>query len=208
MKNIKTTRELVDYTKHYIFGDVLDYGAGTAKYRNLIKTKAATYTTFDVVPGENIDVVGDVLKAPFADGSFDSIVSTQVLEHVEKPWVMVSEMRRILRPGGICIVSAPFMFPYHAHPCDFFRFTTEGMKSLFVNENFEIVEIDSYGKTFTVFSEIIHLTFFSPYEEKKRGKWYLRIMRRIERFAGFLDKYSKSKIIYPNVYIVARKKKI
>lgn len=208
MNYIKSTQELVLHTKHYIFGDTLDYGAGTAKYRNIIKPNTSTYTTFDMIVGEYIDVVGDVLDAPFNDASFDSVVSTQVLEHVEKPWVMVAEIHRILRHGGVCIVTAPFMFPYHAHPHDFFRFTVDGLESLFKNEDFEIVEIGYYGKMFTVFSEIIHLLFFNPYQPERKSKWHMRIMRHIEHLAGFLDRFSQNRIIYPNVYVVARKKKI
>ena len=207
MNEPKNTREVILHTKHYVFGETLDYGAGTAKYQGLVRPHASTYTTFDMVAGEHIDIIGDVLKPPFADASFDTIISTQVLEHVERPWVMVAEMNRILRPGGVCIVTAPFMIPYHADPYDFFRYTTEGLKSLFKNENFEVIESGTYGKSFAVFSEMVHFIFFNPYNIKKKNVWALRVMRRVERVAGFFDRFVKNKIIYPNVYIVVRKNK-
>ncbi len=114
--NFKSTRELVEYTKKYIKGKTLDFGAGNAKYKNIIKPRTSEYITFDVVPGKNIDVVGNALNSPFQDESFDTVVSTQVLEHVEKPWLMIKEIGRILKRGGVCILSAPFMVPYHADP--------------------------------------------------------------------------------------------
>ena len=206
MNDLKSTRDVVRHTSGYMFGSVLDYGAGTAKYRAFVEPKVSTYTTFDMADSEAVDVVGDVLSPPFADVSFDTIISTQVLEHVEKPWVMVAQMRRLLRPGGVCVVTAPFMIPYHAHPYDFFRYTPEGLRSLFTNENFEILECDSYGKTFMVLSELIHFLWFNPYTDKKRNAWSLRIMRRIERIAGVLDQAVHNTIVYPNVYIVAKKK--
>lgn len=205
MKKFQQTREIIEYSLKYILGKTLDLGAGSAKYRNIIKKKASEYTTFDVVPGENIDVVGDVLDLPFENESFNTVVSTQVLEHVEKPWIMIKEVRRILEKDGICILTAPFLIPYHADPHDYFRYTTEGMKSLFKNEGFEILESDSYGRMFLVLSEFIRLVWFNPYKKAKRGSW--RINRFLVKLAQFLNKFSKNKIIYANVYIIAKKKK-
>ncbi|OHA30082.1 MAG: hypothetical protein A3G52_02280 [Candidatus Taylorbacteria bacterium RIFCSPLOWO2_12_FULL_43_20] len=209
MKNLKNTREVIAHTAHFVSGKTLDFGAGSAKYRNLIVPHTSEYITFDMIKGTNIDVVGDALNPPFPNNHFDTVISTQVLEHVEKPWIMVSEIGRILKPGGVCIITAPFMAPYHADPHDFFRFTIEGLASLFVNNEFEIIEHDSYGKIFSVLSEMIHFMFFSPYRRstKRRDLWGGRIMRRVESLAYLLDKSLKNKIIYPNGYVVARKKR-
>ena len=205
---MNNTREVVTYAKKYINGDVLDYGAGSAKYRDIIELCSATYIAFDVISGSAIDVVGDVLNPPFADASFDTIISTQVLEHVERPWIMVAQIARILRTDGVCVATAPFMLPYHADPHDFFRYTKEGLQSLFINEGFDILESGSYGKTFGVFSEMLHFVWLNPYENKGERKWSTRIMRRVERLAGFLDGFVKNEIIYPNVYVVAKKKEV
>jgi len=206
MNNLRVTRDIILHTKQYIQGKTLDFGAGTAKYQNLIKPEANEYITFDMVAGNNIDVVGDVLNPPFKDGEFDTVISTQVLEHVGKPWIMVHQIGRILKSGGVCIITAPFLVPYHADPHDFFRYTTEGMMSLFKNEGFEIVESGGYGKIFTVFSEMIHFSFFSPYEKKGQRPISRKIFMRIESFFRFFDKFVSNKVIYPNVYVVARKK--
>jgi len=205
-KNLINTKDVILHTKHYVSGDTLDFGAGTAKYQHIIRPQANKYITFDMVPGKNIDIVGDVLNPPFDDKTFDTIISTQVLEHVEKPWIMVREIGRIIKSGGICITTAPFLVPYHADPYDFFRYTTEGMVSLFKNEGFEVVESGSYGKMFGVFSEMIHFSLFNPYKPGGHTKWGSRIMRKLEVVATFLDKFVSNKIIYPNVYVVMRKK--
>jgi len=157
-----------------------------------------------MIKKEGIDVVGDILNLSFKDESFDTVISTQVLEHVEKPWIMVKEIQRILRKDGICILTAPFLVPYHADPCDYFRYTKKGIESLFKNENFEIIECDGYGKTFSVLSEFFHFSFFNPYKKQKIGS--RRIILFVERLAKFLDKFSRNKIIYTNVFIIAKKK--
>jgi SAM-dependent methyltransferase len=206
MNNLKNTRDVILHTKHYVSGETLDFGAGTAKYKGLISPHASTYKAFDMFPGKNVDVVGDVLNPPFADSSFDTVISTQVLEHVEKPWVMVSQIGRITKSGGICIMTAPFMIPFHADPHDFFRYTKEGIESLFKNEGFDIVESGTYGKTFSVFSEMIHFSIFNPYKEGGVSIWGRRAMRYIEKICSALDRVSRNKIIYPNVFVVAKKK--
>jgi SAM-dependent methyltransferase len=204
MKEFQQTRELIEYSLKYISGKTLDLGAGSAKYRHIIKKKASEYITFDVVPGENIDVVGDALDLPFENDSFDTIISTQVLEHVAKPWIMVKEIHRVLKKDGICILTAPFLEPYHPDPHDYFRYTAEGLQSLFKNENFEILECQGFGKLFSVLSEFIRFSWFNPYGKQKRGSW--RITRLIAKTGNFLNRFSRNEIIYANVYIVAKKR--
>lgn len=203
---MQSTRDVIVHTLRYVTGVTLDYGAGTAKYKPLIHPHSSEYISFDMFPGEHIDVVGDVLSSPFPDAHFDTIISTQVLEHVRKPWVMVAEIGRILKPGGVCIITAPFMIPYHADPYDYFRYTTEGLKSLFEEEGFEVVESGSYGKVGAVFSEMIHFSFFNPYGKRKPRTWAMRAHRTIERLFLSLDRHISNQIIYPNVYAVLRKK--
>ena len=205
MKNLKNTKDFILHIRHYISGETLDFGAGGAKYQHLIRPLASKYIPFDMQAGKNIDVVGSVLNPPFPNSSFDTVISTQVLEHVEKPWIMVGEINRILKSGGICILSAPFMAPYHADPQDYFRFTREGMKSLF-QDDFEIVECRPYGKTFMVLFESIKQVYFSPYKKSKRNVWFERFLRYLEKTCFFLDRFIKNEQIYANVYIVARKK--
>ncbi len=208
MNNFKGTREVIIHTQKYMSGNTLDFGAGLAKYKGLIKPYTTKYTTFDMIPGNAIDIVGDVLNAPFKNEEFDTVVSTQVLEHVEKPWIMVKEIGRILKKDGVCIMTAPFMVPYHADPHDYFRYSKEGLASLFRNEGFEIVESDSYGKTFSVLSEMIHFVFFSHYIPRSQTKqlWISRLMRIVKKTAAKADNLVKNKVLYPNSYVVARKK--
>jgi SAM-dependent methyltransferase len=207
MITFKNTRTLVAYLRKYINGKTVDFGAGNAKYRNLIKPCTSEYIAFDMVPGEHIDVVGDALNPPFQDETFDTVLSTQTLEHVEKPWVVVQEIKRILKPDGVCIITAPFLIPYHADPYDFFRYTKQGLESLFKNEGFEIIESGTYGNTPSVLVEMMHFSHFSHYTT--RSKWRGRIrntfIRSTKWLAYKLDTVFKNKSVYANSYVVARK---
>lgn len=203
-KALVQTRDVVEYSLKYISGKTLDFGAGRAKYKKIIAKKADKYIAFDMFPGANIDVVGDILNSPFKENEFDTIVTNQVLEHIEKPWLMVKEIKRILKAGGICIATAPFINPYHPDPEDFFRYTKEGLRSLFKNENFEILEYGSYGKTFIVLNIFFQFLFFNPFKKPKRGSW--KINGLLTKIASYLDRFVKSDIIYGCVYVIAKKR--
>lgn len=203
-KHLHKTRDVVAFALQFTRGDVLDLGAGTAKYRGMIQEHAASYKTFDMISGDHIDVVGDILNTGFADGSFDTIFCTQVFEHIPKPWLAVGEIKRLLRPGGVVIVTAPFMQPYHADPHDYFRYTPNGLRSLFDSGEFEIVTAGEYSLVWVTLVESIRHAYFSPYGKKRRGaaklfKWFFGIAEK-------LDRRVRNRRIYSNSYLIARKK--
>lgn len=203
MSQFQQTREVIKYCAKYVKGKTLDFGAGTAKYKKIITPFSSHYLAFDVVAGPNIDVVGDVLASPFSDGEFETIICSQVLEHVKKPWLVAKEISRILKVGGTCIVTVPFLIPYHADPADFFRFTKEGLVSIFEDNSFKIVESGAYGGNFTVLADLFRFTYLNPY--KKKSRFQERATRYLLKISKVLDKLFKGKIIYSNSFIVAKK---
>jgi SAM-dependent methyltransferase len=92
--------------------------------------------SLDIHAGPGVDVVGDVhdLRAQFPDTKFAVIFSGQVLEHLAMPWVAAVEMLRVLKPGGVMGHTVPWVWPTHAQPNDFFRFSAEGLQTLFSPE--------------------------------------------------------------------------
>lgn len=198
-----TTREFIGYAGKYISGKMLDLGAGRGKYKNELKKNAAEYVAFDMVEGDNIDVVGDAENLPFADETFNTIVCTQVLEHVARPWLVASQISRVLKVGGICVITAPFINPFHSDPNDYYRYTPEGLKSLLPKEEFEIIESGGYGRLFTVLYTFINLTVFSPYKKPIRFTWTLN--RFLGKSAKFLDRFVSCRSIYDSSYVIAKK---
>ena len=75
----------------------------------------------------------DAHELPYEDNSFDCVAFDQVLEHVRKPWICVNEAHRVLKPGGIIMITSPFFYQEHPHPTDFWRFTTDGLEVLVEN---------------------------------------------------------------------------
>ena len=84
-------------------------------------------------PGAGVQVaVGDITNCPhLPDASYDFIFSLDVFEHIDKPWLAAQEIQRLLRPGGVAMHSTLFSWRYHPCPIDYWRYSAEGLKSLF-----------------------------------------------------------------------------
>lgn len=85
------------------------------------------------VPDAGVKVaVGDITNCPhIPDESYDFIFSLDVFEHIDKPWLAGSEITRLLKPGGVTFHSTLFAWRYHPCPIDYWRYTPEGLASLF-----------------------------------------------------------------------------
>lgn len=103
-------------------------------------------------------------KLPFADNSTDTIISIDCIEHMStvETEKLLKEADRVLKKKGVCIIMAPFMYPEHCTPYDYFRFTRYGLEQLAENATFKVVEITSRSSTFETLIVIInHELFFS-----------------------------------------------
>ena len=74
-------------------------------------------------------VFGDGKHLPFRDASVDTVLSTEVLEHVPRPELLVREMARVVKPGGKLLITVPFIQPLHELPSDYFRFTPSSLRA-------------------------------------------------------------------------------
>lgn len=93
----------------------------------------------EVYPSVSADVVvePDCLY-PIRTGSLDGIGCFAVLEHCRKPWQVVAEMKRMLKPGGRVFIDWPFLQPVHGFPSHFFNATREGLRTVFADQGFEV----------------------------------------------------------------------
>jgi SAM-dependent methyltransferase len=82
----------------------------------------------DMIPFPGVDVVADARRLPFAPESADAVICQSMIEHVDDPQAVLSEISRILKPGGHCYLTVPFIFPYHSSPDDYRRLTRDGLR--------------------------------------------------------------------------------
>jgi SAM-dependent methyltransferase len=94
----------------------------------------ATYIGFDFYPGNNVDVVGDAHKlSSYFEGEekFDIIYSSACFEHFAMPWIVATEIAKLLKVGGIVFVETHFSYSSHERPWHFFQFSDMALKTLF-----------------------------------------------------------------------------
>lgn len=104
----------------------------------------AQVQTADIDPASGADFIIDVThnnEATVATGIFDVVVCTEVLEHTLNPFDAVAELRRLLKPGGLLLVTTPFNFRIHGPLPDCWRFTEHGLRALM--SAFEIVSLEA-----------------------------------------------------------------
>jgi SAM-dependent methyltransferase len=112
-------------------GRVLDVGCGAKPYRNWFGP-TTKYVGLDVAAGPAVDVVVAFNEPwPLPDASFDVLLCSQVLEHVEDLGRTLTEINRVTRPGGVVCLTVPFIYNEHGAPHDFRRFTAYGASALF-----------------------------------------------------------------------------
>jgi SAM-dependent methyltransferase len=96
----------------------------------------ASYIGVDMREGPGVDRVVDAceLAATFGDESFDLVISTEMLEHVEHWRLAVNNMKRVLRPGGTLLITTRSEgFPLHEYPGDFWRFSLSDAARIFAD---------------------------------------------------------------------------
>jgi hypothetical protein len=93
----------------------------------------AEYVGFDFYPGPNVDVVGDAhkLSSYFVNQQFDIIYSSAVFEHFAMPWLVATEITKLLKLGGTIFVETHFSYGSHERPWHFFQFSDMALKVLF-----------------------------------------------------------------------------
>jgi len=104
-----------------------------------------------VLPG----VTADAAPVPFACGCDDAVICTEELEHVREPEAVIFEAYRLLRSGGIFVLSMPFIGHVHADPFDFQRYTATKLRVLLSHADFHDTTIDPMGHYYTVLCEMI-----------------------------------------------------
>jgi SAM-dependent methyltransferase len=140
---------------------VLDAGAGSGRYRNALSFARYEATDFadifDQGSKDKMDFICSLDDIPKPDNTYDVIVNMQVLEHVEYPEKVISELHRILKPGGKLFLSTSQTFGIHGAPYNFFFYTRYGLESLFRRAGFEDIRITPRGGVFWVLAKIFNI---------------------------------------------------
>jgi SAM-dependent methyltransferase len=146
----------IETTRPFARGELLDVGCGAAPYRGFFDV--TRHVTLDWPSSlhrrDFIDVYASAEALPFTDASFDTVLCTEVLEHLRDPRAAIAEAARVLRPGGHLILSIPFLYGIHERPYDFTRFTEHGLRHLLETHRFEPVHFVERGGSLAVIADL------------------------------------------------------
>lgn len=145
---------------------VLDAGAGESRHRAAFRH--CTYVAVDLAVGDDawdyagIDCVGDLAAIPLAPNSFDAALNVVVLEHLPRPDRALTEINRVLKPGGRLLLIAPQQWEVHQAPHDYFRFTRYGLEELCRRAGLLLDSIEPMGGYFSLLARRLtgSLNFF------------------------------------------------
>ncbi len=166
----------------------LDVGAGDAPYRELFThveyvTADWEHSLHEDLPAMDIQAPADDL--PLDDESFHAVLLTQVLEHVPDPPRVLSELRRVLRPGGRLYLSAPLVWELHELPFDFYRYTSVGLEHLLHAAGFEEVSVEPRNDCFSTLAQLMrnmsHVMGRAPDGLDDRREVAARLLRDLAR---------------------------
>ncbi|HEY3764047.1 MAG TPA: methyltransferase domain-containing protein [Gaiellales bacterium] len=140
---------LRDAGSRYARGRMIDIGGGRKPWQPIFAPYVTEHLCVDHVEkddarGATVDVIATAYDVPLPDGDAQTLLLTEVLEHLERPADALAECFRLLAPGGHIIATTPLF--WHIHDTrDFFRYTPQGLRYLFTEAGFEVVELRPLG---------------------------------------------------------------
>jgi SAM-dependent methyltransferase len=159
-KNLSSA--ILEYSNN-VSGNLVDIGCGTKPYRSLFRVES--YRGLDIDSPETrcrgvAEDLYDGKKFPYQDGVFDSALCNQVLEHVFNPNEFLSEIHRVLKPGGNLLLTVPFVWDEHEQPFDYARYSSFGLSALLEKNRFKIISHKKLGADATILFQLINAYLF------------------------------------------------
>lgn len=199
--------------KKYSKGNLLDIGCGNKPYEKEFEGLIDKYVGCDVIQSNlnKVDVLCNANKIPLEDNTFDTLFSTQTIEHVEDHQGLINEAYRLLKKDGYFIVSGPMYWPLHEQPYDFFRFTKHGFKYVLEKSGFEVVEMLSNGGMWATAGQALIHAFKNSHSSNLKVRILkglytrLRLVWLINTVFLRLDKANYNPVNTMNYVIIAKK---
>jgi SAM-dependent methyltransferase len=131
-------------------GRLADIGCGKAPLYGLYGGKVDEVICIDWPQSAHgtsfIDVFCDLNKEiDIPTGHVDTVICTDVLEHLHQPGAFFDELARVCRPGGTVILGVPYLYPIHEAPHDYCRHTEFSLRLLCEQSRLEVLELTPYG---------------------------------------------------------------
>jgi len=198
-----------DFIQRYVKGSLLDCGCGDVPYYGIYRNNITDVYCIDwentgsqqfhidqfVNLNEKIDLPVD---------TYDSILLSDVLEHITNPDLLLNELNRVLKQDGFIVIMVPFLYRIHEEPHDYYRYTEFALKHLLLKNGFEVIEIQSYGGAIDTMFDLFNKIIFNT---KKRSRILFRLYKFLINTHRFNRINEARRYSFPLGYCVAAQKK-
>jgi len=157
-------RQLIDdfltNSESYFRGIVLDIGGKKSDKRGEFRpplNKVDQWTYLNIDSTTLPDILASADSIPFLDKSVDTFIMSEVIEHLVEPEKCLAEAARILKPNGHGIITIPFLYPIHADPWDFQRWTDARISREISHAGLELIEFYPMGGLIAVVIDLIQI---------------------------------------------------
>lgn len=198
--------------RRYATGVLLDIGCGDKPYLDMAAPYVSEHVGLDheetLHDRRQTDLDGTAYRIPSLDHHYNTVLCTDVLEHLEEPGAALAEAHRVLKPGGYAIYTVPLFWHLHEEPRDFYRYTKHGLRYLFKKVGFEIVEIVPLSGFIVTFSlELVYFLYRFRGQSRINPLWWIipLLGTAIQRLAFLINKVDRSYGFSVEYLIVARK---
>lgn len=145
--------------KEYAKGRLLDLGCGKVPlyeaYRNYVTDITCVDWGNSFHANDHLDLEQDLTKkTPFSDCEFDTIILSDVLEHIPVPEDLWAEMARILSINGKIILNVPFYYSLHEQPHDYYRYTEFALKRYVERSGLKLIRMEAIGGAIEVVADV------------------------------------------------------
>lgn len=162
-----------------IGGSILDLGCGEQPFRRMF-SDAAQYVGLDIPSGFGMShshhnlLLFDGSKIPIRSASIDLVLATEILEHVNDVQRLLSEVMRVLRPGGRVFLTTPWSARIHYEPFDFRRVSPHGMAQYATETGLRLEHVESRGGLAAVISNKILVSYLG--RASANPAWWIAII--------------------------------
>lgn len=137
-------------------GEVLDLGGTKNASYHALFAGSKKFTTANIAGERDIDCDLEE-KIPIGDAKFDTVILINLLEHIYHTNLVVHEIIRVLKPGGLVVVAVPFLIQVHPSPRDHWRFTGETLHTLLTEVGFANIHVKEVGSgPFGACAQLLH----------------------------------------------------
>ncbi|MEO8590671.1 MAG: class I SAM-dependent methyltransferase [Flavobacteriales bacterium] len=182
------TAVYVPLIQEHITGHVLDCGCGPVPYHMLYAPRTTASTCIDWSQNPDVlnllDQVVDINgPLPFPDNSFDSVLCSDVIAHIKRPWELIKELTRVLKPGGRLVITTPFIYWMAEYPHEYYHPTRFALEDISSSVGLEVIHMESYGGRSDVLMDTLNKFMHSGFSNR-----LFMILMKLANMTGWLKR--------------------